>query len=276
MKTLYVLTEALFHTAYLVEKMAMNNRFDNLVFVIRNNNQLNSRALDELHTTHAGKTELSDDQLQHFNQAYGGLSEAEICMIREFGVPEKHCFSVSNLRVVSDFNDSALQSEILADKSFKCAAIFLDCILSDWWIDTFEQRIINAHSAVLPHARGMFAIEQYLLEATTTQVEAAAGATIHYVNSGIDKGNIIETKTLQNIWGKPSIWAVKAASYNAAFELLSHYCTKHNSFSLSDAESQKEFGPLFLAKQFTAQKRQQAASAFLAIKQSQGEAYGAA
>ncbi|CAH9063855.1 Phosphoribosylglycinamide formyltransferase [Pseudoalteromonas holothuriae] len=276
MKTLYVLTEALFHTGYLVEKMHDNNSFDNFIFVVRDRNSLSRLNLDKLHTTYAGRTSLDESELQKFHQAYGGLSSAELSMISQFGIPEKHCLSATNTVVVEGFNCNKLQERVQVDSSFKCAAIFLDCILSDWWIDVFDGRIINAHSAVLPYARGMYAIEQFLLCATSEQVEQAAGATIHYVNSGIDKGNIIDTTQLQDLWSMGSIWAVKAASYMAAFSLLANYCNKNDCFSLLDAQVQNKYGPLFLAKNFTEQKRLLAEHAFLTIKNIEGIHYGAA
>lgn len=90
----------------------------------------------------------------------------------------------------------------------------------------FENKIINAHSAVLPFARGMYAIEQIAALGIPKIMENAAGATIHYVDTGIDTGSIIRREKIGNIWMHKSIWAVKEESYLLAFQLLEEYLLK--------------------------------------------------
>ncbi|KZN47387.1 formyltransferase family protein [Pseudoalteromonas luteoviolacea] len=276
MKTLYVLTEALFHTAYLVDKISKNKEFDNIVFLVRDNNKLDKEALTSLHKKYEGNSDLSIEHINEFDKAYGGLSLSEIDMIKRFGVPSTSAIGMDNCIVLTSFNSDTIKQMVSADKTFKCAAIFLDCILDDWWIDCFEQRIVNAHSAVLPHARGMFAIEQYLICASPADLEEAAGATIHYVNSGIDKGNIIRTKKLENIWELESVWSIKADSYMTAFSLIEEYTSQRDCFSLSDSTPQTHFGPLFLEKNFTKEKRILAQEMFSEMRESLGVCNGAA
>ncbi len=59
-------------------------------------------------------------------------------------------------------------------------------ILPEVFIKAFENRIINVHPSLLPKYKGLHAVEQ-ALEANETEI----GATIHYVDVGVDTGKII-------------------------------------------------------------------------------------
>ncbi len=63
-------------------------------------------------------------------------------------------------------------------------------ILPKEFIESFENRIINVHPSLLPKYRGLNAVEQ-ALEAGETEI----GATIHYVDVGVDTGEIITQKS---------------------------------------------------------------------------------
>ncbi len=59
-------------------------------------------------------------------------------------------------------------------------------ILPECFIFAFENRIINVHPSLLPKYKGLHAVEQ-ALEANEKEI----GATIHYVDTGVDTGKII-------------------------------------------------------------------------------------
>ncbi len=59
-------------------------------------------------------------------------------------------------------------------------------ILPSEFIFAFENKIINVHPSLLPKYKGLHAVEQ-ALEANETEI----GATIHYVDTGVDTGKII-------------------------------------------------------------------------------------
>lgn len=58
-------------------------------------------------------------------------------------------------------------------------------------LDAFENRIINIHPSVLPAFPGKDAIGQTLAAGAET-----AGVTVHYVDAGMDTGNIIAQQTI--------------------------------------------------------------------------------
>jgi len=60
-------------------------------------------------------------------------------------------------------------------------------LLTGTFLDRYPERVINVHPSLLPAFPGMHAVEQ-ALEAGV----AATGVTVHYVDSGIDTGQVIE------------------------------------------------------------------------------------
>jgi phosphoribosylglycinamide formyltransferase 1 len=98
--------------------------------------------------------------------------------------------------------------------------VFLDRLLARWWITKADGRIYNAHSAVLPYARGMFAIEQVAATGNIDHFWSAAGATVHVVDEGVDTGPIVRRERLTDPFGPSSIWACKARSFILGFDLL--------------------------------------------------------
>ncbi len=69
-------------------------------------------------------------------------------------------------------------------------------ILPESFILAFENRIINVHPSLLPKYKGLHAVEQ-ALEAGEKEI----GATIHYVDTGVDTGKIItqESFSIENL-----------------------------------------------------------------------------
>jgi phosphoribosylglycinamide formyltransferase-1 len=65
-------------------------------------------------------------------------------------------------------------------------------LFSPWFVARYPKRIINIHPSLLPHYKGMHAIEQALADG-----RGIFGVTVHYVNEGMDEGEIIEQVRLQ-------------------------------------------------------------------------------
>jgi phosphoribosylglycinamide formyltransferase-1 len=63
-------------------------------------------------------------------------------------------------------------------------------LVGDPLLNAFEQRIINIHPSLLPAHPGLNAIEK------SFESQAGAGVTIHYVDSGMDTGSIIEQQAV--------------------------------------------------------------------------------
>ncbi|WP_446469940.1 hypothetical protein [Xenorhabdus stockiae] len=114
----------------------------------------------------------------------------------------------------------------------------------------------------------MYAIEQLIIVGSREKIEKAAGATIHYVDSGIDIGRIIKFKKIKSLWSLPSIWAVKGESYLLAFDLMSDYLNSKSKFNFQDCIPVDENleSPLFYSKNFTEGVKSLAENKFFSYK----------
>ena len=70
-------------------------------------------------------------------------------------------------------------------------SILFDYILKGSFINIFPERCINLHPAYLPFNRGQYPNVWSIVEGTL------AGTTLHYIDEGIDTGNIIAQKEVQ-------------------------------------------------------------------------------
>lgn len=59
-------------------------------------------------------------------------------------------------------------------------------LLSPWFVQHYPRRIINIHPSLLPYYKGKHAIEQALSDG-----KGIYGVSVHYVNEGMDEGEII-------------------------------------------------------------------------------------
>lgn len=211
---------------------------------------------------------------------YPEVGATERAMIEAFGVPE--------LAVTHDAATCYLGKDVNGDRArtwigaMSCLEpgpyvfIFLDRILAPWWIAATGSRVINAHSAVLPHARGMFAIEQVAASRDSDHFRQAAGATVHYIDEGVDTGPIIRTEPFPDPYVFDSIWACKAYSYALAFDLL--VATANGLLDVPPArplgtpQPPSPFGaPEFKRADFTADLRGDAERNYLAMRETAGD-----
>ncbi len=65
-------------------------------------------------------------------------------------------------------------------------------IFSPSFVNKFERRIINIHPSLLPNYRGLNAIERAF-----NSGEKEIGVSIHYVDSGVDTGEVIASGVIQ-------------------------------------------------------------------------------
>jgi phosphoribosylglycinamide formyltransferase-1 len=65
-------------------------------------------------------------------------------------------------------------------------------LFSPWFIDTWRNRILNVHPALLPLHPGAHAIEE-----TLEAGDPESGMTIHLIDEGIDTGPIVLQKTCE-------------------------------------------------------------------------------
>ncbi|MFI5799703.1 formyltransferase family protein [Streptomyces sp. NPDC051677] len=224
----YLCTENTFHAAFLVTQwLADHGKQEGFRGVVLREDALPATLLadrDRFHSVHAGACELDDDAWSELIRLYPGLSATERAMIAEFGVPARTVTSHPDTvylgrRLNSDTARDWL-TRACAEPELPYLFVFLDKILAPWWIELTGSRIVNAHSAVLPHARGTFAIEQVAALRDRELFSACAGATAHFVDDGVDTGPIIKALRFTDPFSFGSIWSCKGNSFMLAFDVL--------------------------------------------------------
>ena len=106
-------------------------------------------------------------------------------ILEEAGLPPGRIFESTGLRS-DDVNQGirALEPDI-------GLSVLLDVILKPPFIRVFPQGIINLHPAYLPYNRGQYPNVWSILEDTP------AGTTIHYIDEGIDTGDILAQRKVE-------------------------------------------------------------------------------
>jgi phosphoribosylglycinamide formyltransferase 1 len=87
-------------------------------------------------------------------------------------------------------------------------------LLRPCFLDRFPERVINVHPALLPQFPGASAVED-ALEAGVH----VTGATVHYVDAGIDTGNVIVQREVQVLDGD-TVETLRARIQAVEHELL--------------------------------------------------------
>jgi phosphoribosylglycinamide formyltransferase 1 len=201
----FLMTENSFHPTYLVSQWYtrfQRNPFFRGILIRDDKNDASQHSKEQFHQLHQNEKLLASDSLQEIQTLYGGLSKTEEAMIRLFGIPalaqssfQKSIFLGKTIN--SEKVKKWLQIECKNEGGI-CIFVFLDKILSPWWIELTEGNIINAHSAVLPYARGMFAVENMASRGDIEEFKRVAGASVHYVDEGVDTGPIIRAVRIKN------------------------------------------------------------------------------
>lgn len=227
MSGLFLVTEGAFHASYLVAKWLGTEESDRVSGHVLVREEANLALLKDrhaFHSAHAGQRDLDAPEMNRLRSLYPELSSTEEAMIRAFGVPALPSSVPDGVRQVGlDLNSERLRSWLghtASTDGKPFLFVFLDQILAPWWIDRTEGRVVNAHSAVLPFARGMYAIEQVAAMGDEERFEKAAGATLHYVDHGVDTGPVIRAQRLRDPFSYESIWHCKGASFMTAYDLL--------------------------------------------------------
>ncbi|MFP1910473.1 hypothetical protein [Lonsdalea quercina] len=226
------LTETRFHFSFLYERM----RHRKILWVVKNQRQLNKEILDSVHSFLSKKEFINENDLCLLEEAYGTLSPSEIYLAERYGVPSHHILSAENIINAGHFDEVCLQNVRARYEQHGCkgAIVFRDFALDTRWMTFFDGRVVNAHFAMLPYASGQYAIEQIAAMGDNRKLEQAAGATLHYLDGARDMPSLIAQEALLNLWNLPSIWAVKGESYLIAFRLLDDYLNTETAFSRRD------------------------------------------
>ena len=143
-------------------------------------------------------------------------------------------------------------------------------ILKSWWIEISKSQIINAHSAILPYARGIYSIENIAAIKDVQKFKQSVGTTVHYIDAGIDTGSIIRAKKVIDPFCFNSIWELKGYVYMAGFNLLADVAkdiiSDEKMIPVGIVSDLNLRGPNFKTKDFTLHKRKQAEEGYLSMK----------
>ncbi|MHB1684171.1 MAG: formyltransferase family protein [Bacilli bacterium] len=273
----FLVTENTFHSSYLVNEWSRRFRYHGQYggILIRGTQKTQGdlQKRTEAHRFCQTMSIVPSTQIEILDEAYGGLSDSERLMVMLYGVPSESCSSVANVCILDrNLNsDIAIQQmeELLGQDQEIILFIFLDQILGFWWLQRTKY-IVNAHSAVLPYARGMYALENIACLGDAQQFLKVAGATVHYVDSGVDTGSIIHSMRIRDPFQYETLWEVKARCYQLAFKLLvgAAEVTLDNLFAehVGVIPEHSLVGQAFRARDFTHELKINAASTFSSMR----------
>ena len=128
-------------------------------------------------------------------------------LIEASGVPSDRVFDGARL------GEPAILEAIAALKSKVAISVFFGYLLKDPFLSLFRGNVLNVHPGYLPYNRGKMPNVWSIVEQTP------AGATLHYIDAGVDTGDIVAQKrvAVEPIDTGESLYAKLE---DACFELL--------------------------------------------------------
>ena len=126
----------------------------------------------------------------------------------------KHFLNYSKAVHFSEMLNGSCMQQLLMKLNIDFIIIGDSGILQQPVIGAARIGVINSHPAILPFARGTGVVGRSL------QRGIAAGATIHFVNSGIDEGDIIKRRLVDASLTFNSLSDVEIKADNLAIDLL--------------------------------------------------------
>ena len=113
---------------------------------------------------------------------------------------ESKCISPKNFKSRDDFNKALLDELKSQNPDLIVLAGFLVNISKDI-VDAFENKIINIHPSLIPGfcGKGYYGLKVH--EAALKRGVKVTGATVHFVDAGIDTGKIIIQKAVNVLPG---------------------------------------------------------------------------
>lgn len=224
----------------------------------------------DFHDRFFSKDEQTPDLWKTCEHFYPDMDHTERAMIQNFGVSRYASTSCSKTHFLGHNLNSSSVQEWLTNIANDHPPIIFVCatqILKSWWIELTASRLFNCHSAVLPYARGMYAIENMAAQRDIEQFKKSAGFTIHYIDPGVDTGHIIQAQRLENPFQFKSIWDLKAHTYFWEFGFYLKFSKdlleNPNTSPVGIATREGERGQNFRMQDFTLSKQQEAEAGYL-------------
>lgn len=133
----------------------------------------------------------------------GTLASEIVCVISNkasaYGLERarKHNIPAFHIESKNNHYDEDLLNLLLEQKvDFVVCAGYLK-IMDEKLVNTFKGRIINIHPSLLPKYGGMGYFGIHVHEAVIAAGEKESGATVHYIDTGVDTGEIILQRKLE-------------------------------------------------------------------------------
>lgn len=280
MSKFYLLTDTKFLYCYLVDKwLKAFNQHPNFGGVLVRSQAVApelEQAREQFHQNHQGISQLSASMDQQLQQLYPDFGEESRASIDLYGIPEQTFSHAKKVVYLGDnLNSEGAKAWVEQNLSGSSCWVFshVGQILKPWWVAHTQGRLLNMHSAVLPYARGANAVQNVAALGDEQQFRQVAGATVHYIDAGIDTGQLIVARRLSDPFQYDSLWHLTAAIYDlgdslyveTAQAIVNQPDSQAVGFSVCDAHQ----GPLFYRRDFTSERRDQAEQAYLMMRQNQ-------
>lgn len=227
-----------------------------------------------LHEALGNLRNLSDKMISQTLVCYPDFNEVGKSLVSQFGFPKFDDLSNATYFWGQNLNGpdakTWIESACENNKDTLFVFIFVDQILEEWWFQFKNCKIINGHPAILPIARGVRAIEHIASLRNINKFLEVAGATVHYVNKGIDTGNIILSERIINPFQFETLADLRAFNFNLVFELMietaSNLISRPETAPAGIQADKSLAGPLFLRRYSTPELRDNAKKAFVSMK----------
>jgi len=276
----YVLTEDSLYSCFLVsrflERFGEGSSFLGVLAGEPRPSSDRLRDRERFHATFAGFPGWNDAIAKEWSELYQPIDETGRRMVEAYGLPR---FAMSHhhntVFLGTDVNGRDVQNRV----SKLCASHepwlvnYLPKLLKPWWVQAAGGRLLNCHSAVLPYARGMYAVEQIAASRDVAAFRNAVGVTVHYIDEGIDTGPIVRAERLIAPFRFASLWELKGYLYKTGVE--AYASTMERIVEATDiipagVYARPELtGRNYLRKHFTEEKKRQAVRGYVWMK-SQG------
>lgn len=277
MRQFYLLVDSKFLYCFLADKwiQAFNDHPNFCGILLREEFPGNSiiEQRKEFHKQYYGQKVLTDGMLKTLQRLYVDFGEESQNSIRLYGIP-RNTFANAKKVIYLGQNLNGLFAKNWVEENLSAtnAWVFshVGQILKPWWVNFCGGQLLNMHSAVLPYARGANAVQNVAALKDSVALRKVAGASIHYIDAGVDTGNLIRAERIAEPFQYENLWQLIAAIYNLgdsmyvrlAQDLISNPDTNPVGFDVGQGSQ----GPIYLRKDFTAQKRQDAEQNFLEMR----------
>ena len=279
-KEFYLLTYSNISSCYLVSKWIDNfSGLQNFQGILLREDMPSAQIQQEkklFHKKYAGQKKITDEIYEKILELYPDCSDTEKAMIARFGIPQYSTIEYpKTIFLGSDINGKYARNWLRETCKDSPPFLFTSVckLLKPWWIEIAKSQVLNVHSAVLPYARGLYAIENLAALKDIHEFRKAVGSTIQYIDAGIDTGPIIRVERIVDPFHFNSIWELKGYVYMNGFDLYVNTAkdilSSKETIPVGVVHDPKLRGPNFQRKDFTLEKRRQAEEGYLSMKNSE-------